>query len=53
MGSDRFIEYEPKDEKWCRAFGIGHEVREPACFRVGDKFVMHPRVFERLKRAAA
>ena len=23
---DRFVEYEPKDERWCRLLGIGREV---------------------------
>lgn len=47
---ERFVEYEPKDEGWCRKLGIGHEeVRpKPEVVRVGRTLVMHPQTWERL-----
>jgi hypothetical protein len=26
---DRFVEYEPSDEWWCRKYGFGHEETAP------------------------
>lgn len=48
---DRFVEYEPKDEWWCRKYGIGHEVTRPRAeaVQVGDTLVMHPQMWEKLK----
>lgn len=46
---DRFIEYEPKDEGWCRFFGIGREVDVPLAYMIGGKLVAHPRIIEQIK----
>ncbi len=48
---ERFVEYEPKDEWWCRKYGFGHEVEVdvPAMYRIGDMYVMHPKLYEQLK----
>lgn len=35
----RFVEYEPKDERACRALGIGQEVRVPQLFQFRDKMI--------------
>jgi hypothetical protein len=47
---DRFVEYEPKDEWWCRRYGIGHEETRPRAeaVRVGDVLYAHPTTFERI-----
>lgn len=46
---DRFIEYGPEDERSCRYFGIGHEVREPGMYRVGNSWLIHPQVWKAIK----
>lgn len=46
----RFVEYEPSDERWCRYFGIGHEVREPGCIRVGGRMYVHPEIWQRIEK---
>ena len=45
----RFFEWEAKDEAFCRKYGIGRE--EPACYRIGNSFVMHPEIYEQLKES--
>ena len=54
----RFFEWEPKDEKFCRKFGIGHEgpatpcvfqIRDP--FTGRDKLMVHPSLVESIKKA--
>lgn len=47
---DPFVVYEPKDEKWCRFFGIGHEVREPGAYQVGEVMVIHPVIMDAMRR---
>lgn len=50
---ERFWTYEPskETEKWCRFFGFGHEVEEPAAIQVGrDTLLIHPIVYEQLKK---
>jgi hypothetical protein len=39
---DRFVEYEPSDEWWCRKYGFGHEEVRPAVMRVGNDLHFHP-----------
>jgi hypothetical protein len=39
---DRFVEYEPSDEWWCRKYGFGHEETRPAVYRVGVALHFHP-----------
>jgi hypothetical protein len=50
---DRFVEYEPKDEWWCRKYGFGHESTDPMDTVIlvvhGDVF-MHPTQIAELKR---
>lgn len=29
----RFVEYEPKDEWWCRKYGFGKEIDGPVCYK--------------------
>jgi hypothetical protein len=47
---DKFVEYEPKDEWWCRKYGFGHEETRPQqqVVRVGDTLVMHPATLDLL-----
>lgn len=47
---ERFVQYGPEDERWCRYFGIGHEVTEPGAYQVGDTLVVHPVVWAALER---
>lgn len=47
---ERFFEWEPKDEWLCRRLGIGHEEFEYQCYRVGNAFYMHPKVWQQLKK---
>lgn len=44
---ERFVEYSPSDEAWCRPLRIGQEVREvekaieaPCCFRDGGNLIV-------------
>ena len=48
----RFFSYEPKDEGWCRRLGIGYEktVPKPEAYQIGNKLVMHPTLWEELKK---
>jgi hypothetical protein len=50
---DRFVEYEPKDEWWCRKYGFGHEETRPKAevVRVGDTLYGHPTTLERVSVA--
>lgn len=50
---DRFVEYEPKDEPWCRALGIGHEETRPAFYLVDGRVWVHPSLVPALDRAMA
>ena len=43
----RFFEWEPKDEAFCRKYGIGRP--EPGCYQFGDTIIMHPEIYEQLK----
>lgn len=47
---DRFVEYEPKDEWWCRKYGLGHEEVRPKqeVVRAGDTLYMHPAVWKQM-----
>jgi hypothetical protein len=46
-----FVEYEPKDEAWCRKLGIGHEgPYKPSCLRIGDTLYCHPTIIEAIER---
>lgn len=47
---DRFIEYEPKDESWCRKLGIGKEKIVPKAFMIGNTLVAHPIIIAELKK---
>jgi hypothetical protein len=51
---DRFVEYEPKDEWWCRKYGFGHEEVRPKqeVVRVGDTLCMHPAVWKQMGEQA-
>jgi hypothetical protein len=46
---ERFFEYEPKDESWCRLLGIGKEVF-PTVYRVGNQLHMHPKTWEEFSK---
>lgn len=46
---DRFIEYGPEDEGWCRALGLGREESRPGAFLVNGTLVVHPAAWEALK----
>jgi hypothetical protein len=46
---ERFFEWEPKDEWFCKKYGIGHAGPvEPACYQVGNTLVMHPTIYKEL-----
>lgn len=49
---ERFWEYIPsaETERWCRYFGYGHEIETPCCYQVGNKWIMHPAIWEALKK---
>lgn len=46
---ERFVEYEPKDESWCRKLGIGREVIVGHAYRVGNVLYAHPTVIDAIK----
>jgi hypothetical protein len=46
---DRFVEYEPKDEWWCRKYGFGREVFDAV--RIGDTLVVHPKMLSEINKA--
>lgn len=53
---DKFVEYEPSDEKWARRLGFGKEVKtdRPAIFMVKNKpfefeMIIHPDSFTKIK----
>lgn len=60
---DRFIEYEPKDEGWCRRLGFGREVIAPKAYILKggidpitgwgspDQLICHPLLADRIKSA--
>ena len=50
---ERFIEYEPKDERWCRYFDIGTVKQEPGCYQIGASYLMHPVIFNQIKKESA
>ncbi len=50
---ERFVEYEAKDEEWCRRYGFGHEESVPGCYAVGNVLVMHPKFLEALEKELA
>lgn len=47
---DRFIEYEPKDERWCRFFRIRHEVMVPGCYQMDGKLIIHPTLWDQIPK---
>lgn len=47
----QFIEWEPKDEAFCRKYGIGHEGPEQPCaYQIGNRWVVHPAIYDSLVR---
>lgn len=47
---DRFAECEESDVRWASALGYGHWKYEPGMYRVGNMFVAHPVVYDRLRK---
>lgn len=48
---DRFVEYTKEDEWWARKYSFGREgPPEPAAYRVGDDWLVHPVIYEQLKK---
>ena len=47
---ERYVEYEPKDESWCRCFGFGKERIVPECYRIGNTWLMHPILADQLRK---
>lgn len=49
---ERFVEYEPKDEGWCRRLGFGHEEIRPSkqAVRIGGDIFMHPATWDAIKQ---
>ena len=47
---DRFVEWGPEDESYCRFAGFGHEQITYESFRLGDTLVLHPSVAKELRR---
>lgn len=47
----RFVTFEPKDERWCRRLGIGHEETRPGAYMLGGMLFCHPVVAEQLKKS--
>lgn len=60
---DRFVEYEPKDEGWCRRLGFGREVIVPKAYivkgqvdpifgwRKPDQVICHPLLYNQILNA--
>jgi hypothetical protein len=50
-----FVEYipSPETERWCRFFGYGHEERRPCAYRIGNTLIVHPSVYEAMKKEFA
>jgi hypothetical protein len=47
----RFFEWEAKDEKGCRALGIGHEgPPQPTAYQVWNRLYMHPTIYAQIKK---
>jgi hypothetical protein len=47
----RFFEWEPKDEPFCRKYGIGHKgPMKPAAYQVGNTLIVHPTIYEELAK---
>ena len=51
---ERFWSYEPskETEQWCRYFGFGHDEYKPAMYRVGGTLIVHPAIWDRIKKEA-
>jgi len=50
----RFFEWEPKDERACRALGIGHDgPAKPAMYLVGNSIYVHPAIAKQFPRRNA
>jgi hypothetical protein len=47
----RFVEYEPKDERWCRYFRIGYEGHVPGMLQIGSEFFVHSSLKESFFKA--
>lgn len=48
--TERFVIYEPKDERWCRFFGIGEEKTLPTAYMLGGHTLLaHPEIAAKLK----
>lgn len=49
----RFIEYGPEDYSWRRYFGFLTLEQRPSekVYRIGDTWVMHPDLIERIKKS--
>ena len=42
---DRFVEWGPEDESFCRAAGFGHAVRIEKVLRIGRQLFVSPEVY--------
>lgn len=47
---ERFVEYGPEDESWCRCFGFGKEVRKPACYEINGTLYVHPQIYQKFQK---
>lgn len=49
---ERFWSYtpSPETERWCRFFGYGHEETRPAAIQMHDMWIVHPAVYEQIKK---
>lgn len=50
---DRFVEWGPEDESYCRLAGFGRDEHVPrmVIYQVGDMLIMHPAMLARLQKA--
>jgi hypothetical protein len=50
LPAEPFFEWEPKDEWFCRKYGIGRPGRPvPSCFRFENSFIMHPDIYAKMR----
>lgn len=48
-----FVEYDKGDEWWARRYGFGREILVPGAAMIGGVLVMHPSIWERLRKETA
>lgn len=47
---EKFVEFEKSDEWWCRKYGVGKEIIKPLCYFVGNYCIVHPLLYDEIKK---